>query len=128
MLYEIKALKQHLEDGRVDKLLWIDTRDMLADALTKGKVGREAILLALRTARWKLEYGEKVQCFPRTRPRTLPAHWALSIGSDPTRKGPASVASVPDGHAGSASASADILAQVDGPTGSVPASTVESNA
>ena len=134
MLYEIKALKQHLEDGRVDKLLWIDTRDMLADALTKGKVGREAILLALRTARWKLEYGEKVQYFPRTRPRALPAHWASSVGSGPTNKmgsgpisagsDPASIGSVPIASAGSVPASVVGSAPTSG-DGSGPARQVE---
>ena len=68
MLYEIKALRQHLLDGRIDQLTWIDTRDMLADALTKGKVPREALLHALWHGTWAIEYKEKVQNFPLSRP------------------------------------------------------------
>ena len=68
MLYEIKALRQHLLDGRIDLLTWIDTRDMLADALTKGKVPREALLYALWHGTWAIKHQEKVQSFPLSRP------------------------------------------------------------
>ena len=68
MLYEIKALRQHLLDGRIDRLTWIDTRDMLADALTKGKVSREAFLYSLWHAEWTIKHNEKVQFFPVVRP------------------------------------------------------------
>ena len=61
MLYEIKALRQHLLDGRIDRLTWIDTRDMLADALTKGKVPRDG--------EWSAKHIDKMQHFPLVRPK-----------------------------------------------------------
>ena len=69
MLYEIKALTQHLLDGRVDRLTWIDTRDMLADALTKGKVPRDALLHALWFGEWSAKHVDKMQHFPLARPK-----------------------------------------------------------
>ena len=71
MLYEILALRGHLLAGRVALLLWIDTRDMLADALTKGKIARTALIEALATARWTIVHDEKVKHFPVVRPKRM---------------------------------------------------------
>ena len=68
MLYEIKALRQHLLDGRIHRLTWIDTRDMLADALTNGKVSREALLYSLWHAELSITHSDEVQHFPTERP------------------------------------------------------------
>ena len=38
---------------RIRRLLWIDTRDMLADGLNKGAVSRKALLIALIIALMK---------------------------------------------------------------------------
>eukprot|EP00959_Pyramimonas_sp_CCMP1952_P156889 3280835-Pyramimonas_sp.AAC.1 len=69
MLYEIKALKQHLLAGRARELRWIDTRDMLADALAKGEVARDALLTALRTGARKIAHKDKVKVSPAVRPQ-----------------------------------------------------------
>ena len=72
LLYELKALRMHLLSGRLDRLYWIDTRDMLADALTKGKVSRTALLSALKAGAWSLSYEAKR--FPLARPKAATGH------------------------------------------------------
>ena len=60
LLYEVKA--------RINKQYWIDTRDMLADALTKGKASRDHLLQALWHGRWSIVHKDKARYFPRVRP------------------------------------------------------------
>ena len=52
LLYTLRSLRDHLDARRVSTIHRVDTRDMLADALTKGGVGRLAILTAFRTGIW----------------------------------------------------------------------------
>ena len=42
LFYDVKALQDNILRGRVSRLHWVDTIDMLADALTKGKISPEA--------------------------------------------------------------------------------------
>ena len=57
LVYPVDHLRQ---DSRIEGILhafyWIDTRDCVADGLTKGCVARYAILQLLQTSAWKLEH------------------------------------------------------------------------
>jgi hypothetical protein len=55
-LYWIREL---LDLGILTELAWCDTRDMIADALTKGKVDRDVLLEAMK-GRFKLKHEKKV--------------------------------------------------------------------
>jgi hypothetical protein len=39
----VQYLRQLLDEGVLDQIWWVDTRDMCADALTKGGVERDAM-------------------------------------------------------------------------------------
>lgn len=54
------SVKESLQTGLISKMYWIDTRDMLADALNKGVVARSALLVAGKTGKWLLQYESKV--------------------------------------------------------------------
>ncbi|CAE7210155.1 unnamed protein product [Symbiodinium sp. CCMP2456] len=54
----IAWIRDLLKAGLVRAVSWVDTRDMLADALTKGKIDRQAILSAM-SGSWKLEFDRK---------------------------------------------------------------------
>ncbi len=69
LLYEVKALHHHLMSGRIERLTWIDTLDMLVDALTKGKVGRRALLTAFASGCWLLTRPDHVVFCPKFRPQ-----------------------------------------------------------
>ena len=56
MIYHVKALRYYLEHGMLRSITWTDNRDMLADGLTKGKVKRDAINLALQTGKWIIQH------------------------------------------------------------------------
>jgi len=65
-------LRQMLDRGMVTTLTWIDTRDMLADALTKGKISRDALMDACNNGRWILNHYDITktwQSTPTTQPR-----------------------------------------------------------
>ena len=51
-------LRNLLHTGLVRSVSWVDTRDMLADGFTKGKVERDPILLAM-TGTWSLKFERK---------------------------------------------------------------------
>ena len=70
LLYGVKALQDHMLRGRVSRLYWVDTIDMLADALTTGKIARLPLLQALRLGRWTLTKPENVVFWPIHRPGT----------------------------------------------------------
>ena len=57
LTFPVDVLRQ---DSRVPRMLramyWIDTRDCLADGLTKGTVARAAIISLLSESRWTLQY------------------------------------------------------------------------
>ena len=50
----VLIIREALQCERISKLWWIDTRDMLADALTKGSCPRLALLNIAKTGEWKV--------------------------------------------------------------------------
>ena len=54
LLLHALALRDHLEAGQLSKLSWIDTRDMVADALNKGSIDRGALRQFFEQGKWKL--------------------------------------------------------------------------
>ena len=50
------AIRDKLVAGILQQLFWADTRDMLADGLTKGSVNRAALQLAQEDGRFKLQF------------------------------------------------------------------------
>ena len=55
LLLPLLAAREMLDRHLVDRLLWIDTRAMLADGLTKGAIDRAALVCAGYACRWLLE-------------------------------------------------------------------------
>lgn len=53
LLLQVKEL---LVSGRLSKLWWIDTADMLADGLNKGLVSRQALTVAAFSGTWVLKH------------------------------------------------------------------------
>eukprot|EP00435_Cladocopium_sp_Y103_P048141 s730_g14.t1 len=47
-------LRELLETGKLTRLLWCDTRSMLADGLNKGSIDRAALQLAISDACWHI--------------------------------------------------------------------------
>ena len=43
LLCHVQYLRELLDKGILEQLIWIDTRDMYADGLTKGAVSRKAV-------------------------------------------------------------------------------------
>ena len=60
LIFVLLQVKEMLRSGTLRTLWWVDTRDMLADALNKGCVSREALLVACLAGSWVLA------CFART--------------------------------------------------------------
>ena len=58
LLSSIQSIREPTDEGRLRKLYWIDTRDMLPDGLTKGSIDREALLSVVSTNNWK-QVGDK---------------------------------------------------------------------
>ena len=54
MVFDLSALREALTIRRIHRIWWVDTRDMLADALTKGIINRAALLEYARTGQWVL--------------------------------------------------------------------------
>ena len=50
------AVRDKLLQGILRQPFWVDTRDMLADGLTKGSVNRSALQLAQEDGRFKLQH------------------------------------------------------------------------
>ncbi|CAJ1381673.1 unnamed protein product [Effrenium voratum] len=59
MLIHALKFKEWLKTGQVKSLMWIDTRDMLADALNKGSIDRAALRTAAEEGIWKIEHAFK---------------------------------------------------------------------
>jgi hypothetical protein len=58
----IAAIREFCAPGRVQAFVWIDTRDMLANSLTKLKedgTTENELLPALQTFNWKLKHAYK---------------------------------------------------------------------
>ena len=56
MVFDLMALRESLECHRLSKLWWLDTRDMLADGLTKGIINRSALLTICQTGKWDVAH------------------------------------------------------------------------
>ena len=52
----LHQLKESLRTGSLSSIVWVDTRDMLADALNKGIIARKAIIDFCNQASWSLKY------------------------------------------------------------------------
>ena len=59
MLTHVQYLRELLDNGVLSAFAWCDTRDMIADGLTKGKVDRGA-LLAIMDGAWNLVHDMKI--------------------------------------------------------------------
>ena len=59
LLHHARAVREFLDAGVLDWLFWIDTRDMVCDALNKGTVNRDAIRHFFQTGLWKLVHEPK---------------------------------------------------------------------
>ena len=62
LIYLLRTMKDRLTSGTVQKLWWIDTRDMISDVLTKGGLSRKPILELWRNAAHWL-HGDAVMGF-----------------------------------------------------------------
>lgn len=51
-----RMLREWLDRGVISFLWWVDTRDMISDALTKGGVPRGAVVKVMTEAKWYLEH------------------------------------------------------------------------
>ena len=56
LILVLLSLKESLCSGMLRTLIWLDTRDQLADGLTKGAISRKALCEAFVTGKWKLAY------------------------------------------------------------------------
>ena len=54
MVMHARALREFLDNRIIEYIMWIDTRDMLADALTKGKIDKQMLNTALNQGLWEL--------------------------------------------------------------------------
>ena len=59
LLLHALALREHLDAGQVTRINWIDTRDMVADALNKGSIDRGALRDFFERGIWKLNHERK---------------------------------------------------------------------
>ena len=62
MLLPILTVRNWLEAKRLRSLFWEDTREMLADGLTKGGVDRTLLNGACESDYYKLKLGNHVRC------------------------------------------------------------------
>ena len=67
LLYLLKALRDRLDSHSIDALWWLDTRDMICDAMTKGTLPREPLLRLWRTATLQIQGETPVQWRAPTR-------------------------------------------------------------
>ncbi len=56
MLYDLAALRESLVTKRIHRLWWIDTRDMIADGLTKGVIAREPMIAFSNSGMWERKH------------------------------------------------------------------------
>jgi carbamoylphosphate synthase small subunit len=59
LLIHAKAFKQYFLQKQLKALTWIDTRDMVADALNKGIVDRVMIRRFFSSGEWALQHAVK---------------------------------------------------------------------
>ena len=56
LAYTVMNIREWLDRGIMKELIWIDTRDMLCDGLTKGSISRFDVINALNQGRWTLKH------------------------------------------------------------------------
>ena len=59
LLIHALSLREHLTRRRVNRLLWIDTRDMVRDALNKGKIDRGPLRELFEKGIWSIVHEQK---------------------------------------------------------------------
>ena len=64
VLSHVQYIRELLDTRVLQRIFWVDTRDMCADGLTKGSVGREAIH-SIMDGDLPLLYGTKGWASPR---------------------------------------------------------------
>ena len=62
LLLHVLAIRSWLESKRLRALFWEDTREMLADGLTKGGVDRTLLNRACNNGHYALTIGNHVRC------------------------------------------------------------------
>jgi len=60
LLIHALCLREHLTKHRVERLCWIDTRDMVSDALNKGKIDRGPLRELFEQGIWSIAHEQKV--------------------------------------------------------------------
>ena len=66
MLFGVKAVRDYLDTKKITALHRVDTRDMLADALTKGTISRNDLLVALKEGVWRIKHLDQLHSFTAT--------------------------------------------------------------
>lgn len=66
LVLHARAMREFLEAGRVDRLCWFGTDDMLPDGLTKGSVDREALVRCCLEGIWRLQNEQPLHWSSRT--------------------------------------------------------------
>ena len=59
LLIHALSLREHLTRKRLSRLLWIDTRDMVSDALNKGKIDRGPLRELFEKGIWSIAHEQK---------------------------------------------------------------------
>lgn len=54
LVNHLHSIREAVQNGRISRLWWIDTRDMVADGLNKGGLPREPILHLCERGSWTL--------------------------------------------------------------------------
>ena len=61
-------IKESMRTGTIKSIVWADTRDLIADGLTKGSIARLALLNVSMTSLWKLKHTFEIFVEPRKVP------------------------------------------------------------
>ena len=55
LVNHLHSVREQVRDGRIFRLWWIDTRDMVADGMNKGGLPRDPILSLCEDGQWVLK-------------------------------------------------------------------------
>ena len=76
-------MREYLDTKKITALHRVDTRDMLADGLTKGTISRDCLLLALKDGEWRVKHTEQLHSFSsREKPHKDGANTANYAGAN----------------------------------------------
>ena len=64
MLIHALKMKELLKWNQISRLIWTDTRSMLADGLNKGSVSRDALRRAAGCGEWEMPFENKIHQEP----------------------------------------------------------------